>query len=181
MTSEKNPWRTVSSSEVYRNPWIRVREDQVICPDGKPGIYGVVETKVATGVLALDGRDLILVGQYRYAIGEYSWEIIEGAAERGEEPMVAAKRELEEEAGIAAAEWRPLGGELHLSNCLSNERAYLFAAAGLSSVPSNPEGTEVLTIRKVPFVDALRMVANNEIRDALSIVGILWLAREMNL
>ncbi|NDC38040.1 MAG: NUDIX hydrolase, partial [Proteobacteria bacterium] len=98
--STDNPWKTLSSKVMYQNPWISVREDQVIRPDGSPGIYGVVETKVATGVVALTPEHkVILVGQYRYPLQQYSWEIVEGGAEHGEDPFVAIQRELEEEVG----------------------------------------------------------------------------------
>ena len=175
---EKNPWTTLSTTEIYKNPWIRVREDRVLCPDGSAGIYGVVEPKLAAGTAALDDRgNLVLVGQYRYPVQQYSWEIIEGAVEANEDPLAAARRELEEEAGLAAAEWRPLGGEIHLSNCFSNERAYLFTARVLSDVPRRPDPTEVLQVRRVPFAEALHMVERGEIKDALSIIAVLRLAR----
>jgi 8-oxo-dGTP pyrophosphatase MutT (NUDIX family) len=177
--STKNPWQTVSSTVTYQNPWFRVREDQVIRPDGKPGIYGVVETRIATGVAALTPEnELYLVGQYRYPTEEYSWEIIEGGADPGELPIEAAKRELREEAGLVAAEVIPLGSEIHLSNCITAERAYLFVARGLSSVPAAPDGTEVLSVRKVPFVEAVRMVESGEIKDGMTIIAILRLLLE---
>src|ERR687890_1606450 len=112
----KNPWRKISSREVYENPWIRVREDEVLRPDGEPGIYGVVHFKnVAVGVLAVEGDELYLVGQYRYTLDRYSWEIPEGGCPEGEEPLDAARRELEEETGLRARCWEKLG-EAHLSN-----------------------------------------------------------------
>ncbi|MCF6287421.1 MAG: NUDIX hydrolase, partial [Candidatus Hydrogenedentes bacterium] len=144
---ERNPWKTLSSEVKYQNPWISVREDQVIRPDGQPGIYGVVDCRVATGVLAFSEDDeLYLVGQYRYALGCYSWEIIEGGAETGEDPLEACKRELQEEAGLVAERWEPLGHEIHLSNCHSSERGFLFVAHGLSHVGATPEGTEELQV-----------------------------------
>src|SRR5438067_11246803 len=102
----ENPWRTVSSRAVYDNPWIRVREDEVIHPDGQPGIYGVVHYKnLAIGILAIDDEGYIyLVGQYRYPMDRYSWEIPEGGCPEGEEPLTAARRELQEETGLNARE-----------------------------------------------------------------------------
>ncbi len=174
----KNPWTTVSSRTAYQNPWIRVREDQVIHPDGRPGIYGVVETRLATGVIALSPDDEIyLVGQYRYALDTYSWEIIEGGSEPGESPLAAIQRELKEEAGLTADHWEPLGGEIHLSNCHSSERAYLFVATGLHEGEASPEGTEVLEIRKVPVAKALQMADSGEIQDAMTIMALLRFAR----
>ena len=107
----ENPWKTLESRLVYSNPWISVREDQVIRPDGQNGIYSVVETRIATGVVALTPeRDVYLVGQYRYPTEMYSWEIIQGGADEDEEPLAACKRELQEEAGLIAKDWTPLGG-----------------------------------------------------------------------
>lgn len=172
--SEHNPWRTLSTKVVYRNPWISVREDQVVRPDGKPGIYGVVETKVATGVVALtEDQHVYLVGQYRYPIQQYSWEIIEGGAEIGEDPFHAIQRELEEEAGLRAASWFELGEEFHLSNCFSSEKGRLYLAQGLSAVPRRPDGTEVLQVKHVSLQEAVDMVDRGEIKDSVSIVGLL--------
>ncbi len=171
---ERNPWKTLSSEVKYKNLWISVREDQVIRPDGKPGIYGVVDCRVATGVLALtDDDELYLVGQYRYPLHCYSWEIIEGGAEPDEDPMEACKRELREEAGLEAAHWKALGHEIHLSNCHSSERGFLYVARGLTHVGAEPEGTEELQVKKVSWAEAVAMVRRGEITDAFSIMGIL--------
>lgn len=157
-----------------------MREDQVIRPDGNPGIYGVVQTRIATGVVALtETDDIYLVGQYRYATEMYSWEIIEGGADPGEAPLAAAKRELAEEAGLEAADWSQLGGELHLSNCHSSEIGFLYIARGLRQVPSSPEGTEVLKIKKAPFAEALADVENGKIVDGMSIIGILLAEKQL--
>ena len=182
---EKNPWKTLGSKLVYKNPWIRVREDQVIRPDGHEGIYGVIETKIATGVVAVTTNlEIYLVGQYRYPTQEYSWEIIEGGADNGEEPLDAAKRELQEEAGLIAAEWSQLGGEIHLSNCFSAEIGLIYLAGNLTHTESSPDGTEILQIKKIPFPEALRMTYNGEIKDAMSVIAITRaekLFRENNL
>ncbi len=180
--SEQNPWKTLSSKYVYENPWIKVREDSVITPAGKEGIYGVVETKKAVGVIALtDDLEIYLVGQYRYPLDRYSWEIIEGGGESDEEPLETAKRELQEEAGLLATNWEPLGEEIHLSNCFSSERGYLFVARGLSSVPVSPDDTEVLQIKKLPLKEAISMTDTGEITDSLSIIGIYRLQKLLNL
>ena len=171
--TKKNPWQTLSSRVVYQNPWISVREDQVIRPDGKAGIYGVVDCRVATGVIAInESGEICLVGQYRYATDQYSWEIIEGGAELNESPQVAAMRELKEEAGIIAKTWRPLGGEIHLTNCHSSERGYLFLATDLSTVAAEPEGTEVLELRWVTPEIAKEMIVRGEISDALTVIAL---------
>lgn len=169
-----NPWTTCGSRIVYRNPWITVREDEVIRPDGEKGIYGVVDTRVATGIIALTPeREVYLVGQFRYPTNVYSWEIIEGGTDQDEPPLRAAQRELREEAGLIAEHWRPLGGEIHVSNCFSSEVGFVYIAEGLTETSSEPDGTEVLQIRKMPFRECLELVDNGTIMDALSIVGIL--------
>jgi ADP-ribose pyrophosphatase len=180
--SQDNPWRTLGSSLIYENPWIRVREDSVIKPNGEKGIYGVVETRIATGVVALNkNNDIILVGQYRYCMEEYSWEIIEGGAEADENPMDAAKRELREEAGLIAGSMEPLGEEVHLSNCHSSERAMLYLARDLTATEKAPDDTEILQIREVPFKEAVSMIENGIIKDAMSIIGIYRAARQYSL
>ena len=177
---EQNPWETRSTKEIYENAWIKVREDQVIRPDGKNGIYGVVSMKNrAIGVLPLhDDRTVTLVGQFRYTMDEYSWEIPEGGCPPDEAPEAAARRELREETGLSAQEIRPLGGEFHLSNSVTDERASLFVATGLSQGQSSPEGTEELQVKRIPLEKAVEMVLNGEIRDGLSALAILLAQRE---
>jgi 8-oxo-dGTP pyrophosphatase MutT (NUDIX family) len=173
-----NPWKTLGSRIVYQNPWITVREDQVIRPDGKEGIYGVVETRIATGIVALDHQtNIYLVGQYRYATNEYSWEIIEGGSDDQEGPLQAAKRELREEAGLLAQTWSQLGAEVHLTNCHSSEVGVLYLARDLTETKNEPEGTELLEVKKIPFAECLRMVNAGEIKDAMSIIGIVRAAQ----
>lgn len=170
----RNPWRTLSSREVYENNWIRVREDSVTRPDGEQGIYGVVHFRnTAVGVLAIEEDDSIyLVGQYRYTLGRYSWEIPEGGCPEGEEPLAAAKRELEEETGLRASNWERLG-EAYLSNSVTDELAVWYVAKGLTEGEHNPEGTEELRVRRVPLSQALEMVLAGEITDALSSLAIM--------
>lgn len=171
--SEYNPWKTVSQRLVHENPWFRVREDDVIRPDSKPGKYFVVETRIATGVVALTAKhEIYLVGQYRYPVDEYSWEIPEGGTEMGEDALSAAKRELREEAGLLAKNWQPLGDEFHLTNCISSEVGQLFLAQDLEQVASEPDATEILQVRCLPFQEALKMVTKGEIKDSITIIAL---------
>ena len=176
----KNPWQTSSSTEVYENPWIRIREDKVVRPDGEPGIYGVVHYKnVAIGILPVEGEHIYLVGQYRYPLEQYSWEIPEGGCPEGEDLLAAAHRELAEETGLRAKSWK-LMGEAHLSNSVSDERAVWFLATDLTQGEHEPEGTEQLNLRRLPVAEVMRMAMNGGITDALSLLAIMsyHLARE---
>ena len=171
-----NPWQTLSTRIVYENAWIRVREDQVIQPDGNPSIYGVVEFQGCVGVLPIDADGNVhLVGQYRYPLQQYSWEIPEGGCHQGEAPLAAAQRELREELGLAAGQLQLLGTS-HLSNSVSDEIAYYYLATDLAHGQATPEGSEQLQHRIVPFAEALQMVLRSEITDALSQVAILHYA-----
>lgn len=168
-----NPWTRRARRIVYDNPWIAVYHDDVLRPDGQPGIYGVVHYKnVAVGVVALDGeRRVLLVGQYRYTLDLYSWEIPEGGAAPGEDLLEAAKRELLEETGYTARSWR-LIVRSHLSNSVSDEDAYVYLAEDLEAGAAQPEPTEELQVRWLPFDEALRMTFDGRITDSMSILGL---------
>ena len=181
--SEENPWKTIKSEEVYRNDWLSVREDQVIRPNGTPGIYGVVDTRIAAGVVVLTAeREIVLVGQYRYPTDCYSWEIIAGGTDDGESPLEAGKRELAEEAGLIAHRWDQVGVDLQLSNCITSEIGQIFIAQELEDTTAVPDDTEELKVKTIPFEEALEQVESGVITDGLSIIGILmaerWLAKE---
>jgi 8-oxo-dGTP pyrophosphatase MutT (NUDIX family) len=170
---------------VYSNPWIRVREDKVITPQGNDGIYGVVETKPAIGIVALtEELDTYLVGQYRYTLETYSWEIPEGGAEKNESLSEAANRELREETGLSAKRWTELG-EMYTSNCFTDERGYIFIAEDLSQGQAQPDPTEKLEIKKLPFIEAWQMVIDQEIKDSLTITALMrayhWLQKQNRL
>jgi len=177
MPETKNPWKTLSVTEVYDNPWIRVTNHDVINPSGNPGIYGKVHFKnLACGIIPLDDDgNTWIVGQYRYTLDHYSWEIPMGGVAAGTDPLAGAQRELKEETGLAAVRWRLLCN-VHLSNSITDEAGVVYVAEGLT--PGEPEfdETERIEIRKLPFDDAARMVYDGDITDALSVVGILRLA-----
>lgn len=173
-----SPWRTLSAREVYRNPWMRVTEYQVIRPDGQSGIYGVVNPGDNAAIVALDAAEQVtLVGEFLYPVQLTGWMIPSGRIEEGEDPLAAARRELEEEAGLAADEWLPLGSTF-LSAGISTQISYAYLARGLRSVPARPEGTERLTVRRVPLREARQLCLANTIRNAASVVA-LWRAWEL--
>jgi ADP-ribose pyrophosphatase len=170
----ENPWQIIGEKAVYDNKWINVTEYQVLNPSGNPGIYGKVHFKNrAIGVIALDaGMNTYLVGQYRFALSAYSWEIPEGGGPLDEEPLDAAKRELLEETGLKAARWDEIQ-RMHLSNSVSDELSILYLARELEQFESEPEDTEQLIVNKIPFEEAYRMVCEGEITDSMSVAAIL--------
>lgn len=180
MENEKvpNPWKTLSEREVYSNPWIKISHHEVINPSGGKGIYGVVSFRnKAIGVVPLDDElHTYLVGQFRYTLNEYSWEIPEGGGPEGEEPAITAVRELREETGLEA-ETLELLGKIHTSNSVTDEVGYIFLAKDLKQLDASPEETEDITVRRIPLAQAVRMVESGEITDSLSMTGILLAAR----
>lgn len=179
MAGHKNPWTRVSATTVYENPWIRVEDHAVIDPNGRPGQYGKVCFKSrAIAVLPLDADGYTtLVGQYRYTLEEYSWELPMGGADPGETPQQAGARELREETGLIAGSWSELM-RLHTSNSVTDETGYVFLAQDLRQGPSSPESTETLAIDRVPLAEALARVLRGEITDAMSVAAILRVAGE---
>lgn len=171
--SEENPWTITSSQNIYDNPWINVTEYQVINPSGNTGIYGKAHFKnLAIGIILLDNEDNTwLVGQYRFVLNEYSWEIPEGGGLLGTDPLDAAKRELLEETGITARRWEEIQ-RIHLSNSVSDELGILFLARDLTFGDAEPEETEQLQLWKLPFHEAYQMAVNGQITDSLSIAAI---------
>ena len=169
-----NPWKTKSMTKVYDNPWIKISHNEVINPSGGNGIYGVVHFKnIAIGILPLDEHlNTWLVGQYRYTLESYSWEIPEGGCPMGTSPLETAKRELLEETGIKAKDWTEIM-KTHTSNSVTDEVAYSFVARGLSFGEAEPEETEDLVVRKIPFDEVVEMVMRGEITDAISVATIL--------
>ena len=167
------PWRRRTRTSAYRNPWIEVFHDEVDRPDGSPGIYGVVHFRsAAVGVVAVadDGR-ILLVGQHRYALDEYSWEIPEGGVGEGEAMLDGARRELREETGYEAAEWRQLC-RITVSNSVTDERGALFLATGLRAGHAEPEVTEDLALRWATLEEVLAEIAAGAIHDLITIAAV---------
>ena len=170
----QNPWKTKSSRVAYENAWIRVREDQVIRPDGGPGIYGVVEIRPSVGVVAVNERDEIaLVGQWRYSVNRYSWEIPRGGSHPGETDMLSvAKRELAEEAGLLAERWEALGS-VDVCNGVADDVQSLYLATGLKPTATRLDPEEDIVIEWRPFDEAVRMVMDGRITEVCSVAAIL--------
>jgi len=163
----------------YENAWITVWHDEVSRPDGSPGIYGVVHfANLAAGVVAIDEDDrIVLVGQHRYTFDEPSWEIPEGGVPAHETALEGIARELREETGLEATDWRELC-RVDLSNSVTDERAVLFVAGGLRRGAATPEPTESIETHWVPFDEAVAMTLDGRITDAMSVVAIQRLALE---
>lgn len=172
-----NPWKTLETKYVYENPWIKVQEDQVLNPKGGKGIYGKVSFKNnAIGIIPIDEEgNTWLVGQYRYTMNEYSWEIPMGGGPLEIEPLESAKRELKEETGLTAEIWTNIM-RIHTSNSVTNEEGFVFLAENLTQGETEFEETEDLKIKKLPFTEVVQLVMDQKITDAISIAGILKVA-----
>jgi len=178
----KNPWECKASKDIYDNPWIKVIEDQVLRPNKSEGIYGKVHFKnVAIGIVPLDEElNTWLVGQYRYTLNSYSWEIPMGGVPLSEKVIAGAKRELKEETGLIANKWTNIL-KIHTSNSVTDEYGFVYLAEELTQGEMEWDETEELQIKKMPFKSALEMVLNNQITDALSIAGILKTSRMLGI
>lgn len=173
MSVKRGPWTIVASNDVYDNRWIRVTHHDVVTPSGTGGIYGLIHFKNrAIGIVPIDSEQhTYLVGQYRFALDAYSWEIPEGGGPLDVDFVESAKRELQEETGLRAKRWRKLV-ECDLSNSVSDERAVAYLAWQLEQGDSSPEPTEELVVRRLPLTETFRMVEAGEIRDVLSVVAL---------
>lgn len=172
-------WKKLDSKTVFVNPWMEVRVDHVVNPGGGENDYGYVHfLNRAVAIVAIDeDANTWLVGQQRYTLDEYSWELPMGGAPLDEDPLQAAQRELAEETGLRAKDWRELM-KLHPSNSITDEVGYVFVATGLTEGETRFEETEDLAIRKLPLDDAVSMVRRGDITDAISVAAILRVAAE---
>ena len=173
----ENPWKTKSSRVVYENNWIRVREDEVIRPDGNPGIYGVIYIRPSVGVVAINERDeVVLVGQWRYSVERYSWEVPRGGSHSGEMDMLlVAQRELAEETGVRAANWTCLG-RVDNGNGVANDVQTLYLATGLTPTPMNLDPEEEIAVEWHPFSEVFEMAMDGRITEVCSVAAILKVA-----
>ena len=173
MGNPQNPWKILDQKMVYENPWISLTEFRVLNPSGGKGIYGKVHFKnTAIGIIPLDSEfHVYLVGQYRFPLDQYSWEIPEGGGAAWEDPLSAAKRELLEETGLVAKEWVSLFN-MHLSNSVSDELAIIYLARELELHKAMPEETESLTVKRIPFEEAVDMLGSGLITDSMSVAAI---------
>lgn len=167
-------WTKLSSTVVYENDWMKVFEDHVVNPGGGENFYGHVHFKnIAVAVLPVDEDDHTwLVGQTRYTLGEYSWELPMGGAPEGEPPLDAAKRELREETGLAAENWSELM-RLHTSNSITDEMGIVYVANGLTVGETAFEETEDLSVVRIPVSEAIEMAVDGRITDAISVAALL--------
>ncbi len=168
-----NPWVTRSVSQVYENPWIQVEHHEVIDPSGKAGVYGIVRPRnFAMGVIPIfSNGDTFLVGQFRYALGRYSWEIPEGGGDKSVPPLESIQRELAEETGLIAASWMQLQ-TMTLSNSVTDEIAMCWVAWDLTEGSAEPESTEDLTLKRLSFSEVVELVADGTIHDAMTVATV---------
>jgi 8-oxo-dGTP pyrophosphatase MutT (NUDIX family) len=172
--TERNPWTTLQSRIAYSNAWLRIREDDVLRPDGQPGLYGVVEIRPSVGVLALNERgEAALVGQWRYPVGRYGWEIVRGGSSEGETDMPAvARRELREETGYDAAQWSPLGA-VDVCNGVTTDVQHLFVARELTFAGVHQDPVEEIETRWLPLEQVVQMALDGSITEVCSVAAIL--------
>jgi len=174
-------WRTLDSKVIYENPWFVLKEDSVINPGGGRNEYGHIHFKrKAIAIVPLDEQGHTwIVGQDRYTLGEYSWEVPMGASDEGEEPIETAHRELKEETGLSAGRMTPLM-RLHTSNSVTDEEGFVFVARDLTSGETMFDEMEILDVRRLPLADVVAMIERGEMTDAISVAAILRIHADQN-
>ena len=174
----RNPWKTLRSRIAYENEWLRLREDEVLRPDGQPGIYGVVEIRPSVGVLAFNDKgEVAIVGQWRYTLGRYTYEIVRGGSADGETDMLGvARRELREETGFEATRWEELGA-VDVCNGVTTDVQHLFVANDLNFVGVDQDPVEEIATAWRPFEQAIEMAVSGEITEVCSVAAILKYGR----
>lgn len=171
------PWKTRSTREVYRNPWMSIREDVAELPDGRETIYGVVTTGEAVGVLPfLDANTVVMVRQYRYVAKRVTWEMPTGGVHEEEALEAAANRELAEETGYRAERLTYLTA-VHSNKSIMDETCHLYIGEGLTRASASQDETEFIEARALPFAEVLRMVTSGEITDVMTVITVLEAAR----
>lgn len=175
MSYKKGPWTKLKSKNIYKNPWMEVVEDSVVRPDGKNGIFGIVNMKSGVTILPIDNEgNIFLIEQYRYTLNKKTIEAISGGIEKKENILAAAKRELKEETGIEAKKWIKFG-VVNPFTTIVNSPNYLFLAKDLTFSKSNPEVTENIKLIKVSLNQAVDWVMKGSITSAIASTIILKL------
>jgi 8-oxo-dGTP pyrophosphatase MutT (NUDIX family) len=174
MNEHHNPWHIIDEQDAYNNNWITVTHYNVVNPSGGKGIYGKVHMKnIAIGIIPLDDEmNTYLVGQYRFPLNEYSWEIPEGGGPLEDDPLLSAQRELVEETGLRAASWNKIQ-EMSLSNSVTDERCIIYMARSLSQYSAMPEETEDIVVRRISFEEVYTMVQSGKITDGVTVAAVL--------
>lgn len=174
MSPKGPPWQRLAKRPIYENPWITVDEFDAVAPTGAKALYGLVGMKnLALGILPLHSDGTVtLVGQHRFPLGAYSWEIPEGGGAKDIDPLISAQRELREEAGLEAREWHSVL-DFDLSNSVTDERGLGFLALDLSPVPFEPDDTEVFAMARIPFKEALMVALAGHMRDLITLAMLL--------
>jgi 8-oxo-dGTP pyrophosphatase MutT (NUDIX family) len=176
-----NPWKTLASRLVYENAWVRLREDAVVRPDGRKGVYSVLELRPSVGVVAVnEKREVVLVGQWRYPLARYSWEIPRGGSHPGEtDPLAVARRELREETGVEAQHWRRIGA-VDVNNGVTDDVEHLFLATGIDCGAARLDPEEEIALRWIRFDSAVKMALAGEITEVCTVAALLMAARLMD-